>query len=177
MLTCPCDIATLSPWSFQFFFPCMHILYIHYILLSSRDKGHSSYKDVAMLDAAFATEMALTILYDFCTCNCQFRAYPNSPLRQEVSSLGTQAHLLSSYSDSKMSYPGLDISACQTSTLEAPCDYFSFHWWQFGSVTIKVQPSLSNVGSFIVIHGDYESLPAPHNLHDFIEYYYAGQGL
>lgn len=112
MLTCPCDVATPSPWPFQFFFSYMHILYIHYILLSCRDKEHTGYKDVAMLDAAFATEMALTILYDFCTCNWQFRAYPNSP-PQEVSSLEPQAHQLSSYSDSKMSCTGLDI-CCQS---------------------------------------------------------------
>lgn len=77
---------------------------------------------------------------------------------QGVSSLGTQAHQLSFYSDSKMSYTGLDISASQTSTLETPCDYFSFHCWQFGSVTMKVQPSLSNVGSFIAIHRHYPCL-------------------
>lgn len=79
---------------------------------------------------------------------------------QEASNLGTQAHQLYSYSDSKMTYTGFVICWQPNFYFRDPCDFFSFHCWQFGSVTMKVQPSLSNISSFFAIHGDYVSLPA-----------------
>lgn len=56
MITCSYEAATLPRWSFCTLH--MHILNIHYILLSCRDKGGTGY-----YNAAIVTEVSLIILW------------------------------------------------------------------------------------------------------------------
>lgn len=102
----------------------MHILCIQYLLLSCRDKGGTGYQDVAMPDVAIATEMGLAMTSAVITASSEHILIHHS---QEVSSLGTQAHQLSSYSDSKMPYTGLVICCQSNFHFRDPCDFFSFH--------------------------------------------------